>query len=60
MHLMNGMIAHISTSEPGTLLLLGSSLLATSLILRWVLTTVVRSLGSEAKANLPTQESPVK
>ena len=54
------MIDQFSASEPGTLVLIGGSLLAASLILRWVVTTVVRAFSRSPKADLRTQESPLK
>jgi hypothetical protein len=54
------MIVHYPSSEPGTLVLLGGSLLAASLIMRWVLTSVVRAFSRNPKGSLRTQESPLK
>jgi hypothetical protein len=52
------MIVQYPASEPGTLVLIGGSLLAASLIMRWIVTTVVRAFSRDQKANL--QESPLK
>jgi hypothetical protein len=54
------MIAHYAASEPGTLVLLGGSLLAASLVMRWIMTTVVRAFSRDQKASLRAQESPLK
>jgi hypothetical protein len=55
-----GMMALISASESGTLLLLGGGLVVASLVLRRALTTVARAFGRGSKASLSTQESPLK
>lgn len=60
MPLVQGMIAQNPVSEPGTLVLIGGSLLAASLLMRGVLATVVRAFSRNAKTNLRTQESPLK
>src|SRR5713101_6716634 len=54
------LMAQFSASEPGMLVLLGGSLLAVSLIMRWLLTTLVRAFGRSPKPNLRAQESPLK
>ena len=53
-------MAQFSASEPGMLVLLGGGLLAASLIMRWLLTTVVRAFSRSPKPNLRAQESPLK
>ena len=54
------MMVQYPATEAGMLVVLGGSLLAASLILRRVLTTVVRAFRGSPKANLRTQESPLK
>jgi hypothetical protein len=55
-----GMLAQITASETGTLVLLGGSLLAASMILRWGLAAVVRAFSRNPKINLRAQETPSK
>src|SRR5262249_15903558 len=50
----------VQGSEAGTLVLLGGSLLAASLILRWGLPAVVRAFSRNPKVNLRAQETPSK
>jgi hypothetical protein len=54
------MLALNAASEAGTLVLLGGSLLAASLILRWGSTAVVRAFSRNPKINLRAQETPWK
>jgi hypothetical protein len=49
------MMVQYPASEAGMLVVVGGSLLAASLILRWFLTTVVRAFRGSPKANLRTQ-----